>query len=49
MKLRLIKSQQEMTFPKASEILHQSFPSKTCIYTHQKAAFKEGRQQRCMI
>lgn len=43
MKLRGVRSQQEMTFPKASEILHQSFPSKTCINTHQKAAFK-GRQ-----
>lgn len=30
MKRRVISSEQEMTFPKAYEILHQSFPSKIC-------------------
>lgn len=49
MKLRVIRSEQEMTFPKAYEILHQSFPSKICIYMHQRSVFKEPRRQRCVI
>lgn len=43
MKLRIIRSEREMTFPKAYEIPHQSFPSKICIYMQQKPGSKGGK------